>query len=569
MAAPSGQGQATRAAGCPGCALLRSELRLAQARIALLEAQLQEFQREVFGRKSEVAEPDSGAAADADAADGDSPPDDPEPPERQKRRRGRQPGSPQPGRVDRSHLPVEREELRPPEEECACPECGTPYVPNGGETSRLYEIDLRALAREIFRQRLQPACDCERARPVIAAPAPRLNGRTQLGTSVWAWFLVQVYAFFRPQAAAARDLAARGLRVPVSTLSAGLRRLQPLFEPLVAAIEARQERAAVVHADETSWPVQDVEAPRGSGRSRHWLWLCLTWDAVRMRILPTRGSPSGFQLLRRIGLAGAATVVCDRWSAYGVLQRILPGAVKLAYCWAHQRRDFRRVATGYPSLRPWAEAWIERIGELFHLAGQRRDAWQPERPPEQQGARFQALQQRLESALEELFRKVRRELKQVAREWLAADAGGTGRALALAEARGRALHSLLTHETGLSLFASDPGVPPDNNAAERALRGPVIGRLTSFGSGSAAGAEFAALLFSVFGTLRLAGLNPYAWTLDYLAACARRGGRAPQRLEPWLPWSLDAARKQALSQAPQAECPTPADAQPAPLARAA
>ena len=308
---------------------------------------------------------------------------------------------------------------------------------------------------------------------------------------MWAWFLVQVYAFFRPQAAAARDLAARG-------------------------------------------------------------------------------SPSGFQLLCRIGLEGAATVVCDRWSAYGTLRHILPGDVDLAYCRPHQRRDFRRVGTGFPSLRERADAWIERIGALFHLA------WHPERPLQRQDAGLQALQQQLESALEDLFRTARRELQQVAAEWLQADASGKGHTLALAAARGKAVHSLLTHQTGLSVFATDPRVPPDNNAAERALRGPVIGRLTSFGSGSDEGAALAAALFSVFGTLCLAGLHPYAWMLDYLGACARNGGRAPQRLEPWLPWSMDAARKQALSQAPPAvrprqARPTPAataPAQLAPLARA-
>ncbi len=35
-------------------------------------------------------------------------------------------------------------------------------------------------------------------------PAPRLGERTQLGTSVWGWFLVQVFVLFRAQAAVAQ-----------------------------------------------------------------------------------------------------------------------------------------------------------------------------------------------------------------------------------------------------------------------------------------------------------------------------------------------------------------------------
>ena len=90
------------------------------------------------------------------------------------------------------------------------------------------------------------------------------------------------------------------------------------------------------------------------------------------------------------------------------------------------------------------------------------------------------------------------------------------------------------------------------NAAERALRGPVIGRLTSCGSGSPQGAERTAQLYSVFGTLRVAGINPYSWMEAHLDACARNGGRAPEQLDRWLPLAMDEERRQALSQAPTA-----------------
>ncbi len=73
---------------------------------------------------------------------------------------------------------------------------------------------------------------------------------------------------------------------------------------------------------------------------------------------------------------------------------------------------------------------------------------------------------------------------------------------------------------------------------------------TTFGSGSEQGARLTALLHSVYGTLKLWGLSYYAWTLDYLDACARNGGRAPENLAPWLPWSMDESRRAQLSQAP-------------------
>ena len=42
--------------------------------------------------------------------------------------------------------------------------------------------------------------------------------------------------------------------------------------------------------------------------------------------------------------------------------------------WAHQRRDILRAEAGLPSPQGWRDAWIERIGRLFHLAKLRRQA---------------------------------------------------------------------------------------------------------------------------------------------------------------------------------------------------
>ena len=116
------------------------------------------------------------------------------------------------------------------------------------------------------------------------------------------------------------------------------------------------------------------------------------------------------------------------------------------------------------------------------------------------------------------------------------------------EAReGGPLRSLLNHREGLSVFLDRPRVPLDNNLAERLLRGPAIGRRLSFGSDSESGARFTALMYSVTGTLRLNGLGVPRWLADWLAACARGGGRPPDDLSPWLPWSMDAGRRREMT----------------------
>ena len=55
-----------------------------------------------------------------------------------------------------------------------------------------------------------------------------------------------------------------------------------------------------------------------------------------------------------------------------------------------------------------------------------------------------------------------------------------------------------------------------NNAAERALRGPVVGRKNHYGSRSLRGTEVAALFYTLCETARLVGVDPSAYLVRAL-----------------------------------------------------
>lgn len=76
----------------------------------------------------------------------------------------------------------------------------------------------------------------------------------------------------------------------------------------------------------------------------------------------------------------------------------------------------------------------------------------------------------------------------------------------------------------------------DNNAAERAIRGPVVGRKNYWGSIAEWSGHFSMMMFTIFQTLLLWGINPRSWLGDYLAVCASTGS-APINLGGFLPWS--------------------------------
>ena len=64
-------------------------------------------------------------------------------------------------------------------------------------------------------------------------------------------------------------MSGQGLAVSPGTLANSLKRFVPLFERMAEAILAHQSNAALRHADETSWRVQELRG--GDRSSRAWL----------------------------------------------------------------------------------------------------------------------------------------------------------------------------------------------------------------------------------------------------------------------------------------------------------
>ena len=442
------------------------------------------------------------------------------------RPRGQRPGLPGPGRTARPGLEERIEEHHPPAEARRCPSCGESYLAVGGEESALFEIEVRAHRRVIRRPRWRRGCGCASSPThVVAPPVPRLFPNTAYGTSVWARVLYERYACLRPVQRVGVWLGEQGLPVSAGTLADSVPRFLPLFEPLGAAILARQNAAALRHADETTWRVQALREDRRSARA--WLWTSVGNGAVRFHIDASRSAEAAGELFGQ--LRPGTVIVCDRYSAYKRLARLLEGTVTLAFCWAHLRRDFLQCAAAEVSLAPWTETWLERIAGIYRLNEARLDRYEPGRGRQSTG--FHAAQDQLGAALDGLFATAEQELAGLpehARE-------------------GKALRSLVNHRKGLSVFADHPRVPLDNNLAERLLRGPAIGRRLSFGSDSGTGARFTALMYSVAGTLNLNRVDVLRWLEGWLSACADHGGRPPEDLAPWLPWSMDAPRRRELA----------------------
>ena len=116
-----------------------------------------------------------------------------------------------------------------------------------------------------------------------------------------------------------------------------------------------------------------------------------------------------------------------------------------------------------------------------------------------------------------------------------ADAAGERSDPKLRQPCRKVLESLEEHWSGLIQFVDDPRIPMDNNASERAGRGPAVARKNFYGSGSLWSGRLAAAMFSLLATLAHWKLNPRRWLTWYLESCAAAGGKAPEDIQPFLP----------------------------------
>src|SRR5439155_15419679 len=259
--------------------------------------------------------------------------------------------------------------------------------------------------------------------------------------------------FYRPTYRLLAQLQTHGLDLSLGTLTDGLQRLLPLFEPVYEALAEYSRRQPLWHADETRWQV--FATVEGKVGFRWYLWVFHAAEVVVFVLAAGRAHEVPED---QLGPDASGILVVDRYQAYQAIAQVKNGQLVLAFCWAHVRRDFLTLARTWPEQEGWALTWVARIGELYRLNDERLAV-------RAEAVAFAAADERLRHAVTALGEQGRAELAQAALHF----------------ACGKVLASLGNHWTGLTVFVEHPEVPMDNNTAERVQRGPVVGRKNYYG----------------------------------------------------------------------------------------
>jgi transposase len=491
---------------------LLAELAQLRADNAALQSKLDRALRHRFGRRSERQprhdDPPARPAAAAEAGHG---------------------RSALPARLERREVVHDLTEA-----EKLCPCCGRPRTCIGAQTAE--QLDLEP-ARFFVVRTVKKSYACRHCDPEVVPPERRLvtAGPPQVGPiakglcgpGLLAHAVTAKFADHTPLHRLAGQLSRSGVSVARSTLGDWLASAAELLTPLYGLMHRRLLRARALHADDT--PVRFREPAADRARTGH-LWVCIgDADSPYTLFDFTADYKAAGPLQFLAGYRGY--LQADALAQYEGLYA--GGAVRHACCWAHARRKFVAALDGGDARADEALALIRQLygveRDLPPLLG---PGAEPEREARRQQAEEQRRLQRQRGAAPVLA-----EL----RAWLDRQRGAALPKSPL----GQAVTYAVNHWAALCRYLERGYLAIDNNLSERTLRAVALGRNNWVVVGSVQGGRTAAVLYSVVGTCKHLGLDPFVYLREALPALFALGEEPPaEQLQDWLPdrWHIRRAR---------------------------
>ena len=377
----------------------------------------------------------------------------------------------------------------------ACTLCGKELCEWADQSEDTPEVDIVQRSFVLKKHvRKKYRCKCGAA-PVTAEGPLRMPGGGLYSLDFAIDVAFNKYGLHLPLERQVRWMVQQGLDMSSSTLWDQIEKLGRVLSLSYGALRPYVLASEVIHGDETRWRMLS------KGGKLWWAWCIGRRDAVYYQIEPTRGHQVVVEMLT--GFQGVLMV--DDYVAYQTAKKLLPNMV-IVLCWSHVRRGLMEALDSYPE----CQQAIDLIGELFAVERELPD-WQVIKDPRLRAAAL--------AKIAEVRRDYSKPFTVALLKWAGEQRGLPGSKLR------QAIAYMTSNWSGLTHFLDEPRAPLCNNAAERAMRGPVIGRKNHYGSKSQRGTEVAALFYSLVESAKLAGVDPAKY-LRAAAEAAIRDGRA-------------------------------------------
>jgi transposase len=394
-------------------------------------------------------------------------------------------------------------------EERPCRRCGTERTCIGYETTEIVEL---IPAKVIVRLDKREIIACKRCEAeVTQAPiGDKVVEGGVYGSGLVAHLVIGKYWDSQPLNRLGQGLERLGLSMPSSSMADQIHWATDLLRPIWWALQDLVIRAPVMHLDGTGLPVRDQDSPRGIVTGTLWGYVGVGEVVQAVYLYTSTGKKIGQRegevgpeqfLSRRTGYT-----VADAASIFDLsFQR--PELIEIG-CNMHARRYFVKALDAGDAR---AAVPIAAFQSLYVVEDAVREAAAETRRDERQ-RRSKPVYDEL-VAWCETYRPMEPPTSLL----------------------GKAMGYLLNHRLALMRFLDDGIVPIDNGVVERLHRRPAVGRRNFLFAGSHAGAERAAIAYSVLASCHLASVNQNDYLADVLPRLARGGISVARDIPPMLP----------------------------------
>jgi transposase len=416
------------------------------------------------------------------------------------------------------------------EAEKLCPCCGKIRACIGEQSTE--QLDVVPIQFFVLRTiKKSYACqDCD-ARAVPAEQRIQTAGPAQVGPAakglcgpgLLAHAITAKFADHTPLHRLTGQLARSGVGIARSTLGDWLRRAAELLSPLYQLMYRRLLLSRAVHSDDTTVKLRVAGADR---TSKAHLWAAIgdadyPYVVFDFTVDYTATGPEGFF----VGYEGY--LQADALAQYEGLYR--EQGVRHVCCWAHARRKFVAAVEGKDERGSRA---LELIRELYAI----ERSLEPLLPPSDDPAATQRRRHREEQRRQTRQREARPVLDEL-KKWLDGQ-----KPLALPKSLlGVAIGYARNNWEALERYVEQGYLAIDNNLSERTLRAIALGRNNWGVIGSETGGQTAAVLYTMVGTCKHLGIDPFAYLREALPGLFALGENpAAEQLMGWLPdrWLL-------------------------------
>jgi transposase len=380
-------------------------------------------------------------------------------------------------------LPRKVIEIEPVEQEKVCPVCHKPKQRIGSEVSEKLEyVPASFYVKKYVRYKY--ACkDCQSQISIGNLPAMAID-KGIAGEGLLAHIITSKYNDHNPLNRLEGILKRHGVDINVSTMCDWVAKCADLLEPLVKRMHKKILESPKINTDDTPIPVKSKKRKGSTYNGYLWAYIGDKGNVV-FDFTPTRSREGPMKFLGDYG----GFVQADAYSGYDEFFR-QSDATEVG-CHAHARRKFEYAMDSDPV----------RAAHMLVLWGRLYDIERKAKVDNYDSA--QLLEARQKEA-KPILSDIRTSLDEYKDQVL--PKSPTGKAITYS----------LNQWEALNRYVDNPILEIDNNISERTLRMVVIGRKNYMFAGSEAGAERAAIIYSLVASCKLNGIDPFVYFRNVL-----------------------------------------------------